>query len=136
MPSCESTSSIHRRPKRSKASIFAGTITYSTTQVIMPQASGVRQGRAISGMQITRLRGNAPRNCAGRLRGNADARRRCPAAPRIPPKATADTGVRDHVLCVFGRMRVQAVFLVSSAASFMTGANLLVDGALTRGVQF
>ena len=28
------------------------------------------------------------------------------------------------------------VFLSSSAASFITGTNLLVDGALTRGVQF
>ena len=27
------------------------------------------------------------------------------------------------------------VFLSSSAASFITGTNLLVDGALTRGVQ-
>src|ERR1700733_6621108 len=40
MPPCESTSSIHRRPKRSKASILPGSMTYSTTQVIMPQASG------------------------------------------------------------------------------------------------
>jgi NAD(P)-dependent dehydrogenase (short-subunit alcohol dehydrogenase family) len=29
-----------------------------------------------------------------------------------------------------------AVFLCSPAASFITGANLLIDGALTRGVQF
>ena len=29
-----------------------------------------------------------------------------------------------------------AAFLVSPAASFITGTNLLVDGALTRGVQF
>jgi NAD(P)-dependent dehydrogenase (short-subunit alcohol dehydrogenase family) len=28
------------------------------------------------------------------------------------------------------------VFLSSGAASFITGTNLLVDGALTRGVQF
>jgi len=28
------------------------------------------------------------------------------------------------------------VFLSSPAASFITGANFLVDGALTRGVQF
>lgn len=41
-----------------------------------------------------------------------------------------------------GRMATPAevanavVFLSSSAASFITGTNLLVDGALTRGVQF
>lgn len=41
-----------------------------------------------------------------------------------------------------GRMATPAevanavVFLSSSAASFVTGTNLLVDGALTRGVQF
>jgi NAD(P)-dependent dehydrogenase (short-subunit alcohol dehydrogenase family) len=29
-----------------------------------------------------------------------------------------------------------AVFLVSPAASFITGTNVVVDGALTRGVQF
>jgi len=28
------------------------------------------------------------------------------------------------------------VFIASPAASFITGANLLIDGALTRGVQF
>jgi NAD(P)-dependent dehydrogenase (short-subunit alcohol dehydrogenase family) len=28
------------------------------------------------------------------------------------------------------------VFLSSPAASFITGTNLVIDGALTRGVQF
>jgi hypothetical protein len=36
IPPCPSTSSIQRRAKRSKASIFAGSMTYSTTQVITP----------------------------------------------------------------------------------------------------
>jgi hypothetical protein len=31
---------------------------------------------------------------------------------------------------------VSALAIPSPAASFITGANLLVDGALTRGVQF
>jgi len=35
-----------------------------------------------------------------------------------------------------GEIARAAVFLASPAASFVTGANLLVDGALTRGVQF
>ena len=29
-----------------------------------------------------------------------------------------------------------AVFVASPAASFITGSNLLVNGALTRGIQF
>jgi NAD(P)-dependent dehydrogenase (short-subunit alcohol dehydrogenase family) len=35
-----------------------------------------------------------------------------------------------------GEVANAVVFLSSSAASFITGTNLLVDGALTRGVQF
>jgi 3-oxoacyl-[acyl-carrier protein] reductase len=34
------------------------------------------------------------------------------------------------------RWPTPVVFLSSAAASFITGTNLLVDGALTRGVQF
>src|ERR1700678_1477561 len=58
MPPCESTSSIHRRPKRSKASILAGSMTYSTTQVIMLQASGVRFRRRPGTAAARDLRGD------------------------------------------------------------------------------
>jgi len=34
------------------------------------------------------------------------------------------------------KMANAAAFIASPAASFITGSNLVVDGALTRGVQF
>jgi 3-oxoacyl-[acyl-carrier protein] reductase len=46
---------------------------------------------------------------------------------------------RHHQQCRMGTPAEVAravVFLASPAATFITGTNLVVDGALTRGVQF
>ena len=52
-------------------------MTYSTTQVIMPQASGVRfpaESATGSAADAGRPRGDASRNCGTRPRGDADSR--------------------------------------------------------------